>query len=87
MAEVEIHKQGHEYLKELAYSGRKNRFVYDAMIEYGLRMFYVGRLDEGRKMLKSLPACSKGFRELALFYLKVSPSRVGSGVRFISIRS
>jgi hypothetical protein len=33
-------------------------------------MFYVGRVDEGRKMLKSLPPSSKGFRELALFYLK-----------------
>ncbi len=68
--DIDVHLRGHECLKKLAFSGRRNRFVYEAMIEFGLRMFYVGRDAEGKKMLLSLPRQSGGYRELAKFYLK-----------------
>lgn len=59
-----------ELLARLAGSGRKNVFVYRAMVTYGTRLIDHGRKDEGVKVLRKIPKESGGYHEVAKFYLE-----------------
>ncbi len=63
--EGELFRQGHEYLRELAYSKNGNEFSYRARVEYGWRLLGTRHEKEGLKLLKSLPKRAGIYRALA----------------------
>jgi tetratricopeptide (TPR) repeat protein len=69
ISDKEIQAKGMEMMSEIALSGLKDDFVYQAMINYGTRLAKAGKREEGIRFLKMIPEKEIGAREVAQMYL------------------
>jgi len=76
MEDPRIRAQGIALLKTLAESGRRNDFVYRAMITGGLRLIASGQDTEGVRLLEQVPRQLDGYYALAQLHLQESRKAV-----------
>ncbi len=69
MTDKSLRTQGLDLLRVLAESGRRNDFVYRAMITGGLRLVKTGRARDGTRLLERVPKQMEGYYALAQMHL------------------
>ena len=69
MVNDEIRVRGRQLMKELAFCGRANEYVYKALIVYARDLISDGRRKEGMHLLREFPKSAGDYWEIAQFYL------------------